>query len=66
MNYNALSARSPAPIVGGFEPIDLQIGTTLFEELCATIFMIFVTGPLKVFLDIKRGQTSLKDMTDEF
>ena len=31
-----------------------------FKELIKNVILIFATGPLKVYLDVKRGKTSIK------
>ena len=35
-------------------------------EVIASVIIIFSTGPFKVYLDVKRGATSVKQMKDEY
>ena len=39
---------------------------TLAATLAQSVVTIFVTGPIKVWLDIKRGKTSLNDLQTDF
>ena len=40
---------------------------TLFgKEAFSTVVVIFTTGPIKVFLDVKRGKTSISEMKDNY
>lgn len=38
----------------------------LIREVISTIFVIFSTGPIKVYLDVKRGKTSIEEMKDNY
>ena len=37
-----------------------------FIECIASVVLILTTGPFKVFLDVKRGATSIKEISDGY
>ncbi|CDW71969.1 UNKNOWN [Stylonychia lemnae] len=39
---------------------------TFVQEVLYTILFIFINGPLKIFLEIKEGKTSLKKMVEDY
>ena len=45
---------------------DFTLMSLFFTELLASIMIIFALGPLKVWLNIQSGETSLKDIKDGF
>ena len=40
--------------------------TLLIREVVSTIVVIFTTGPIKVWLDIKRGKTSVQELQENY
>ena len=56
--------QSPGPIGADDSPASF-IGTVLFTFF-QTICVTFATGPIKVWLDVKGGKTSLKEMQDDY
>ena len=48
----------------GYTPVqeDASLIRLFLQELLSVIAVIFTTGPLKLFLDVKRGSTSIKDI----
>ena len=45
---------------------DISFLGEFFRELLTCIAVIFLFGPIRVWLDIKQGSTSLKDIQDGF
>ena len=41
---------------------DQTFMSLFFKEVFATILVIFSTGPIKVYLDVKRGKTSVGEL----
>lgn len=48
------------------EGMEYTAAGLFFSELFSTICVIFCFGPIKVWMDIQRGETSLKDIKDGF
>ena len=44
---------------------DFSYFKTFFNTVLQVIVVIFASGPVKVFLDVKRGETSMKEMMDD-
>ena len=62
--YTALFFTMP-PAVFSADSEKAGLFGTLFLTWFQSVVTIFVTGPIKVWLDIKRGQTSLADIRDD-
>ena len=57
--------QTPGPFLGDdaeSQPAERSLVATFFMNLFQTILTVFVTGPIKVALDIKSGKTSLNDL----
>ena len=45
---------------------DMHLANVFVTEMFSTIAIIFATGPIKVFLEVQSGKTSVKDLKDGF
>ena len=56
------SVIAPGPIGAGASPESSSFASDLAKNMGQTVFVIFLTGPVKVWLDIKRGDTSISEL----
>ena len=65
MMPDALHAPGPVGQEGGSAEGDSFFGN-FFVSLLQTFMLVFTTGPIKVWLDIKRGKTSINDLQADY
>ena len=65
--YAALATVWPMPLPHlDVDSVRKTFMTLIIREVLSTIAVIFTTGPIKVWLDIKRGKTSISELQENY